>query len=102
LNKEVTVRFGKLKMQLWDSGAVGKDCQRRLLSRSRFVRAVAPRIIIIIIINERGAYEVTVCEISSSHGGEYEAQNLLGCTAVFLIEYRPTFQKYVLPPSSGR
>jgi hypothetical protein len=50
LNKEVTVRFGKLKMQLWDSmcwphvnpvpsGAVGKDCQRRLLSRPRFVRA---------------------------------------------------------------
>jgi hypothetical protein len=27
---------------------VGKDCQRRLLSRPRFVRAVAPRIIIII------------------------------------------------------
>jgi len=58
LNKEVTVRFGKLKMQLWDSmcwphvnpvpsGAVGKDCQRRLLSRPRCVRAVAPRIIII-------------------------------------------------------
>jgi hypothetical protein len=50
LNKEVTVRFGKLKMQLWDSmcwphvnpvpsTAVGKDCQRRLLSRPRFVRA---------------------------------------------------------------
>jgi hypothetical protein len=50
LNKEVTV------MQLWDSmcwpyvntvpfwsRAVGKDCQRRLLSRPRFVRAVAPR-----------------------------------------------------------
>jgi hypothetical protein len=45
-------------MQLWDSmcwphvnpvpsGAVGKDCQRRLLSRPRLVRAVAPRIIII-------------------------------------------------------
>jgi hypothetical protein len=58
LNKEVTVRFRKLKMQLWDSmcwphvspvpsGAVGKDCQRRLLSRPRLVRAVAPRIIII-------------------------------------------------------
>jgi hypothetical protein len=31
------------------SGAVGKDCQRRLFSRPRFVRAVAPRIIIIII-----------------------------------------------------
>jgi hypothetical protein len=30
------------------SGAVGKDCQRRLLSQPRFVRAVAPRIIIII------------------------------------------------------
>jgi hypothetical protein len=50
LNKEVTARFGKLKMQLWDSmcwphvnpvpsGAVGKDCQRQLLSRPRFVRA---------------------------------------------------------------
>jgi hypothetical protein len=25
-----------------------------------------------------------------------EAQNLLGCTAVFLIECRPTFQRYVL------
>jgi predicted glycosyltransferase involved in capsule biosynthesis len=43
-------------MQLWDSmcwphvnpvpsGAVGKDCERRLLSRPRFVIAVAPRII---------------------------------------------------------
>jgi hypothetical protein len=28
---------------------------------------------------------VLTCEISSSHGGEYEVQNLLGCTAVFLI-----------------
>jgi hypothetical protein len=43
-----------------------------------------------------------VSEISSCHGGEYEAQNLLGCTAVFLIECRPAFQRYVLPPSSGR
>jgi hypothetical protein len=35
------------------------------------------------------------CEISSSHGSEYEVQNcLLGCTAV-------TFQRCVLPPSSG-
>jgi hypothetical protein len=43
------------------------------------------------------------CEISSSHGGEYEAQNLLGCTAVILIEYRPTFQRCVLPhrPDDG-
>jgi hypothetical protein len=37
------------KMQLWDSMCwphVAKDCQRRLLSRPRFVRAVAPRSII--------------------------------------------------------
>jgi hypothetical protein len=40
-------------------------------------------------------------QISSSYGCEYEAQNLLGCTAVFLIECRPTFQRCVLPPSSG-
>jgi hypothetical protein len=32
----------------------------------------------------------------------HEAPNLLGCTAVFLIECRSTFQRYVLPPSSGR
>jgi hypothetical protein len=43
-----------------------------------------------------------ICEISSSHGGEYEALNLLGCTAVFLIECRPTFQRCVLPPSPGQ
>jgi hypothetical protein len=41
-----------------------------------------------------------LCEISSSLGSEYEAQNLMGCTAVFLIECRPTFQRYMLPPSS--
>jgi hypothetical protein len=35
------------------------------------------------------------CEISSSRGGEYEAQNLLGCAAVFIVECRPTFQKHV-------
>jgi hypothetical protein len=42
-----------------------------------------------------------VSEISSSQGGEYEVQNcLLGCTAVY-SNRRPTFQRYVLPPSSG-
>jgi hypothetical protein len=41
-------------------------------------------------------------EISSSHSGENEAQNLLGCTAVFFIECRQTFHRYVLSPSSGR
>jgi hypothetical protein len=39
------------------------------------------------------------CSYNSLH---YEAQNLLGCTAVFLIGCRPTFQMCVLPPSSGR
>jgi hypothetical protein len=45
----------------------------------------------------RGGEEENVerSEISSSHGGEYEAQNLLGCTTVFLTECRRTFQRYV-------
>jgi hypothetical protein len=47
------------------------------------------------------ALQVVVCEISSSQGGEYEAQNLLGCTAVFLIECRPTFQRCVLLHHQG-
>jgi hypothetical protein len=46
--------------------------------------------------------EASTCEISSSHGGEYEAQYLLGCTAVLLIRCRPMFQRCMLPPSSGR
>jgi hypothetical protein len=46
--------------------------------------------------------QILCCEISSSHGGESEAQNLLGCTAVFLIECWTTFLRYTLPPSSGR
>jgi hypothetical protein len=43
-----------------------------------------------------------LCEISGSHGGEYEVQSLLGCTAVFSNRCRPTFQRCVLSPSSGR
>jgi hypothetical protein len=44
---------------------------------------------------------INICEISSSHGGEYEVQNcLLGCTAVY-NNCRPTFLRYVLPPSTG-
>jgi hypothetical protein len=31
-----------------------------------------------------------------------EARDLLGCTAVFLIECRLTSQRYMLPPSSGQ
>jgi hypothetical protein len=47
----------------------------------------------------------------NTHVNSKEAQNLLGCTAVFLIECwpavfltecRPTFQRCMLPPSSGR
>jgi hypothetical protein len=45
--------------------------------------------------------QISACEISGSQGGEYEAQNILGCTAVFLIGCRPTFQRCVLLPSSG-
>jgi hypothetical protein len=30
--------------------------------------------------NESSSQHSTYCEISSSHDGEYEAQNLLGCT----------------------
>jgi hypothetical protein len=44
-----------------------------------------------------GLYIDLICEILRSHGGEYEAQNLLGCTAVFLIECLPTFQRCMLP-----
>jgi hypothetical protein len=29
------------------------------------------------------------CEISGSHGGKYEVQSLLGCTAVFSNRCRP-------------
>jgi hypothetical protein len=42
------------------------------------------------------------CEISGSHGGEYEVQSLLGCTAVQSNRCLPTFQTCVLPPLSGR
>jgi hypothetical protein len=43
--------------------------------------------------------DIFICEISSSR---YKAQNLLGYTAVFLIGRRPTFQRCVLSPLSGR
>jgi hypothetical protein len=43
--------------------------------------------------------EVLVLRLSSKN---LKAQNLLGCTAVFLTECRPTFKRYVLPPSLER
>jgi hypothetical protein len=50
----------------------------------------------------KGSGREILCEISGSHGGEYEDQGLLGCTVVFSNRCRPTFQRCVLPPSSGR
>jgi hypothetical protein len=52
------------------------------------------------ILRGKSSQQCERCEISSSHGGEYEAKNLLGCTAVFLNDCHPMFQRYVLPPSS--
>jgi hypothetical protein len=49
----------------------------------------------------RGKVKAKLCETSSSHGGEYEAQNLLGCTAVFLAghgNHLSTPLKYVETP----
>jgi hypothetical protein len=40
------------------------------------------------------SHKLIIVRFSSSHGGEYEAQKLLGCSAVFLIECRSTF-KYI-------
>jgi hypothetical protein len=37
-----------------------------------------------------------LCEISSSRGGKYEAQNLLGCTVVVLNLIRPTGQMFFM------
>jgi hypothetical protein len=41
-------------------------------------------------------------EISGSHGDKYEDGCLLGCWAVMSGRGLPTFQKCLLPPSSGR
>jgi hypothetical protein len=54
------------------------------------------------LIMSRNRLEVLIREKMKRNSLPYEAQNLLGCTAVLLIECRPTFQRYVLPPSSGR
>jgi hypothetical protein len=40
------------------------------------------------------------CEISGSHSGKYEVQSLLGCTNVFLIGWRPTYQRCVVAPTT--
>jgi hypothetical protein len=41
-------------------------------------------------------------EISGSHSGEYKDGCLLGCCAVWSGRSLPTFQRCLLPPSSGR
>jgi hypothetical protein len=43
-----------------------------------------------------------VGEILGSHGGEYEDDCFLCCCAVQSGRSLPTFQRYLLPPSSGR
>jgi hypothetical protein len=40
-------------------------------------------------------------EISGPHSGVYEDGCLLGCCAVY-FDRLPTFQRYLLPPISGR
>jgi hypothetical protein len=46
--------------------------------------------------------EICLCEISRSYGGEYEDNNFLGCSVLYSRCSRPTFQSFVMPPSSGR
>jgi hypothetical protein len=41
-------------------------------------------------------------ETSGSHGDVYEDGCLLGCCAVYSGRSLPTFQRCLLPPSSGR
>jgi hypothetical protein len=43
-----------------------------------------------------------MCEILGSHGGEYDAECLLGCCAVYYYRNRPMFQTCLALPSSGR
>jgi hypothetical protein len=42
------------------------------------------------------------CEISSSHDDEYEDDSLLGCCRGWSCKNWLKFQRYLLPPSSGR
>jgi hypothetical protein len=45
---------------------------------------------------------IVLGDISDSHDGEYEDHCLLGCCAVYSGRSLSTFQRYLLPPSSGR
>jgi hypothetical protein len=44
---------------------------------------------------------VILSRIWVSHGGECEVGCLLGCNTVSSVRSLPTFQRYLLPPSSG-
>jgi hypothetical protein len=46
--------------------------------------------------------EIMFCNISGSHNGEYKNNSLPGYSAVRSRRSRPTFQRSLLPPSSGR
>jgi hypothetical protein len=45
--------------------------------------------------------EVYACDISGFHGNKYVDDSFLGCSAEYFCVSRPTFQRYILPPSSG-
>jgi hypothetical protein len=62
------------------AGAVGKDCQRRLLSRPRFVRAVAPRIIYIYI------YIYIIMYIFMSLGWDYVTELRPPTGPIFILQ----------------
>jgi hypothetical protein len=47
-------------------------------------------------------WELSNCEVSGSHGAEYEDGCLLGCCTVLFSRSLPTFQRCLLPTSSGR
>jgi hypothetical protein len=49
-----------------------------------------------------GLSPILLRRIWGSHGGKYEDGCLLGCSTVYTGISSPTFQRYVLPPPSGR
>lgn len=62
-----------------------------------FISETSSRIFMIFVV---GAV-CTVCETWESHGGERAPCGLLGCGAVWLCKWLPTFQRKISPPSSG-
>jgi hypothetical protein len=88
----------RLRGVSWDSFSFSTEIQFHAVGRNRSECVITSRHCQSCFFENKS----DTCEISSSHCDEYEAQSLLGCTAVFLIGCQPTFQRSVLPPSSGR